>query len=154
MRRHCSHASWRGQWQDQTYFLNSFRKEQLQKPCSHWDIWKKPEVPKPCRRADLSTAKKKDSTSLLYRRKRTLKGFHSSYLPSSTWSHDDCGWSRYGRACGSYVLYDWSAWRAGIGGATSGGDNAPLVSLSEKDLSKNILYVGQGFSMIRSCQPT
>ena len=42
-----------------------------------------------------------------------------------------------------YVLYNWSAWRSRIGGQ-HGGDNAPWFVVG-KDLSKNILYVGQGF---------
>ena len=72
---------------DQTYFLSQLSQEQLQKPCSHWDIWKKPEVRRLAEEAGLAT-KRKTQLEFALSEKRISKS--SQELPSCpTRSNDD-----------------------------------------------------------------
>ena len=101
---------------DQTYFLSQLSQEQLQKTMFPLGHLQKPEVREIAERAGLATAKKKDSTGICFIGEKNFKEFLSQYLPAQK---------------GRMMTVD-------------GGDNAPWFVVG-KDLSKNILYVGQGF---------
>ena len=128
---------------DQTYFLSQLSQEQLQKvmfPLGHLE---KPEVRKIAERAGLATAKKKDSTGICFIGEKNFKEFLSHYLPAQK----GCMMTVDGRDMGEHagLMYYTIGQRGGLGiGGQQGGDNQPWFVVG-KDLSQNILYVGQGF---------
>ncbi len=64
------HMLWRGQWQDQTYFLSQLSQEQLQKPCSIGTFGKSLKYENPAEEAGLAgLPRRKIRQDLLYRRK-------------------------------------------------------------------------------------
>ena len=128
---------------DQTYFLSQLSQEQLQKvmfPLGHLE---KPEVRKIAERAGLATAKKKDSTGICFIGEKNFKQFLSQYLPAQKGRMMTVDGRDMGEHAG--LMYYTIGQRGGLGiGGQQGGDNAPWFVVG-KDLSKNILYVGQGF---------
>ncbi|MEE0122781.1 MAG: aminomethyltransferase beta-barrel domain-containing protein, partial [Streptococcus salivarius] len=94
-------------------------------------------------RAGLATAKKKDSTGICFIGEKNFKEFLSQYLPAQKGRMMTVD----GRDMGEHngLMYYTIGQRGGMGiGGQKGGDNAPWFVVG-KDLSKNILYVGQGF---------
>ena len=103
----------------------------------------KPEVRKIAERAGLATAKKKDSTGICFIGEKNFKQFLSQYLPAQKGRMMTVDGRDMGEHAG--LMYYTIGQRGGLGiGGQQGGDNAPWFVVG-KDLSKNILYVGQGF---------
>lgn len=128
---------------DQTYFLSQLSQEQLQKTMFPLGHLQKPEVREIAERAGLATAKKKDSTGICFIGEKNFKEFLSQYLPAQKGRMMTVD----GRDMGEHngLMYYTIGQRGGMGiGGQKGGDNAPWFVVG-KDLSKNILYVGQGF---------
>ena len=103
----------------------------------------KPRVREIAEKAGLVTAKKKDSTGICFIGEKNFKEFLSSYLPAQKGRMMTID----GRDMGEHngLMYYTIGQRGGMGiGGQKGGDNAPWFVVG-KDLSQNILYVGQGF---------
>mgnify|MGYP000432369789 CR=1 FL=1 len=129
---------------DQTYFLSQLSQEQLQK--IHVPIgtfgkrlrfagWQK--------RQDWQQLKMKDSTGICFIGEKNFKEFLSNYLPAQPGRMMTIDGRDMGEHAG--LMYYTIGQRGGLGiGGQQGGDNAPWFVVG-KDLSQNILYVGQGF---------
>ena len=94
-------------------------------------------------RIGLATAKKKDSTGICFIGEKNFKEFLSQYLPAQKGRMMTVD----GRDMGEHngLMYYTIGQRGGLGiGGQHGGDNEPWFVVG-KDLSQNILYVGQGF---------
>ena len=128
---------------DQTYFLSQLSQEQLQKvmfPLGHLE---KPEVRKIAEKANLATAKKKDSTGVCFIGEKNFKEFLSNYLPAKPGPMKTLEGRDMGEHSG--LMYYTIGQRGGLGiGGQHGGDNDPWFVVG-KDLTTNTLYVGQGF---------
>ena len=123
--------------------LSQLSQEQLQKTMFPLGHLQKPEVREIAERAGLATAKKKDSTGICFIGEKNFKEFLSQYLPAQKGRMMTVD----GRDMGEHngLMYYTIGQRGGMGiGGQKGGDNAPWFVVG-KDLSKNILYVGQGF---------
>jgi len=128
---------------DQTYFLSQLSQEQLQKTMFPLGHLEKPEVRRLAEEAGLATAKKKDSTGICFIGEKNFKNFLSNYLPAQPGRMMTVDGRDMGEHAG--LMYYTIGQRGGLGiGGQHGGDNAPWFVVG-KDLSKNILYVGQGF---------
>ncbi len=128
---------------DQTYFLSQLSQEQLQKTMFPLGHLEKPEVRKIAEEAGLATAKKKDSTGICFIGEKNFKEFLSNYLPAQPGRMMTVDGRDMGEHAG--LMYYTIGQRGGLGiGGQHGGDNAPWFVVG-KDLSQNILYVGQGF---------
>ncbi|MBD8034513.1 MULTISPECIES: tRNA 2-thiouridine(34) synthase MnmA [Solibacillus] len=124
---------------DQTYFLNQLTSDQLEKvmfPIGHLP---KPEVRKIAEEAGLATAKKKDSTGICFIGERNFKEFLSQYLPAQPGNMETFDGEVKGTHDG--LMYYTLGQRHGLG---IGGDGEPWFVVG-KDLTRNVLYVGQGF---------
>ncbi|TLS39290.1 tRNA 2-thiouridine(34) synthase MnmA [Pseudalkalibacillus caeni] len=124
---------------DQTYFLNQLTQEQLSKvmfPLGHIE---KPEVRKIAEKADLATAKKKDSTGICFIGERNFKEFLSNYLPAQPGKMKTLEGEVKGTHDG--LMYYTIGQRHGLG---IGGDGEPWFVIG-KNLEENVLYVDQGF---------
>lgn len=128
---------------DQTYFLSQLSQEQLQKvmfPLGHLE---KSQVRKIAEQAGLATAQKKDSTGICFIGEKNFKEFLSQYLPAQKGRMMTVDGKDMGEHAG--LMYYTIGQRGGLGiGGQHGGDNLPWFVVG-KDLSQNILYVGQGF---------
>lgn len=128
---------------DQTYFLSQLSQEQLQKvmfPLGHLE---KPEVRKIAEKANLATAKKKDSTGVCFIGEKNFKHFLSQYLPAKSGVMQTFDGEIMGQHDGLMYYTIGQRQGLGIGGTNKGSEPWFVVG---KDLSKNILYVGQGFN--------
>ncbi|OEH91509.1 tRNA 2-thiouridine(34) synthase MnmA [Bacillus solimangrovi] len=124
---------------DQTYFLNQLTQEQLSKvmfPLGHLE---KPEVRKIAEKANLATAKKKDSTGICFIGERNFKEFLSNYLPAQPGEMQTLDGEVKGKHDG--LMYYTIGQRHGLG---IGGSGDPWFVVG-KNLEKNILYVAQSF---------
>lgn len=127
---------------DQTYFLSQLSQEQLQKTLFPLGHLQKPEVRRIAEEAGLATAKKKDSTGICFIGEK-FQGFLGQYLPAQPGRMMTVDGRDMGEHAG--LMYYTIGQRGGLGiGGQHGGDNKPWFVVG-KDLSKNILYVGQGF---------
>ncbi|MDE7486995.1 tRNA 2-thiouridine(34) synthase MnmA, partial [Streptococcus agalactiae] len=128
---------------DQTYFLSQLSQEQLQKTLFPLGHLQKPEVRRIAEEAGLATAKKKDSTGICVIGEKNFKDFLGQYLPAQPGRMMTVDGRDMGEHAG--LMYYTIGQRGGLGiGGQHGGDNKPWFVVG-KDLSKNILYVGQGF---------
>ncbi|WP_048789931.1 tRNA 2-thiouridine(34) synthase MnmA [Streptococcus sp. 1171_SSPC] len=128
---------------DQTYFLSQLSQEQLQKTMFPLGHLEKPEVRRLAEEAGLATAKKKDSTGICFIGEKNFKEFLGNYLPAQPGRMMTVDGRDMGEHAG--LMYYTIGQRGGLGiGGQQGGDNAPWFVVG-KDLSQNILYVGQGF---------
>ena len=128
---------------DQTYFLSQLSQEQLQKTMFPLGHLEKPEVRRLAEEAGLATAKKKDSTGICFIGEKNFKEFLGNYLPAQPGRMMTIDGRDMGEHAG--LMYYTIGQRGGLGiGGQQGGDNAPWFVVG-KDLSQNILYVGQGF---------
>lgn len=128
---------------DQTYFLSQLSQEQLQKTMFPLGHLEKPEVRAIAEKAGLATAKKKDSTGICFIGEKNFKEFLSQYLPAQPGHMMTFEGRDMGQHAG--LMYYTIGQRGGLGiGGQHGGDNEPWFVVG-KDLSQNILYVGQGF---------
>ena len=129
---------------DQSYFLAYVNKDIFKDVLFPLGEIEKPEVRKIAREYGLVTASKKDSTGICFIGERNFTQFLENYLPNIP---GDIVNIDTGEILGKHIglMYYTIGQRGGMGiGGQKGGDNAPWFVVG-KDLSKNILYVGQGF---------
>ncbi|UTR09282.1 tRNA 2-thiouridine(34) synthase MnmA [Evansella sp. LMS18] len=124
---------------DQTYFLNALSQEQLQHVMFPIGDIEKPRVREIAKEAELATASKKDSTGICFIGERNFKEFLSQYLPAQKGEMQtlDGEVKRHHDGLMYYTLGQ----RQGLG---IGGPGEPWFVV-DKDLERNILYVGQGY---------
>ncbi|MBN9653783.1 tRNA 2-thiouridine(34) synthase MnmA [Halobacillus sp. GSS1] len=124
---------------DQTYFLNQLSQEVLSKvmfPLGHLE---KKEVRAIAEEHGLATAKKKDSTGICFIGERNFKEFLSEYLPAQPGNMETLDGEVKGKHDG--LMYYTLGQRQGLG---IGGAGDPWFVVG-KNVTDNILYVGQGF---------
>jgi tRNA-specific 2-thiouridylase len=124
---------------DQTYFLNQLSQEQLSKVLFPIGDLEKPRVREIAKEAGLATASKKDSTGICFIGERNFKEFLSNYLPAKKGNMETFDGEIKGTHDG--LMYYTIGQRHGLG---IGGSGEPWFAIG-KDLTRNVLYVGQGF---------
>ncbi len=127
---------------DQTYFLNQLSQEQLAKiifPVG--DITKK-DVRRIAQEYQLPTANKKDSTGVCFIGERDFNEFLSGFLPGKPGRMLTLDGEDKGEHQG--LMYYTIGQRHGLGIGGGGESNEPWFVIG-KDMTKNVLYVGQGF---------
>ncbi|SDX66618.1 MULTISPECIES: tRNA 2-thiouridine(34) synthase MnmA [Salimicrobium] len=124
---------------DQTYFLNQLDQEALTKVMFPLGDIPKPEVREIALENGLATAKKKDSTGICFIGERNFKEFLSEYLPAQPGKMETLEGETKGEHDG--LMYYTLGQRQGLG---IGGAGDPWFVVG-KNVSENILYVGQGF---------
>lgn len=128
---------------DQTYFLSQLSQEQLAKTMFPLGHMEKSEVRDIAERANLATAKKKDSTGVCFIGEKNFKEFLGKYLPAKPGKMV----TETGEVKGDHagLMYYTIGQRQGLGiGGTKGDNQDPWFAIG-KDLTTNTLYVGQGF---------
>jgi tRNA-specific 2-thiouridylase len=130
------------QKKDQTYFLCQLSQKQLQKVIFPLGSLQKQEVRKIAERANLATAKKKDSTGVCFIGKKNFKQFLANYLPAMKGMIKTFEGVKMGEHDG--LMYYTIGQREGLGiGGKRALENGPWFVVG-KDLLTNTLYVGQG----------
>lgn len=128
---------------DQTYFLSQLSSEQLKNIIFPIGNLNKKEVREIAKKANLITAKKKDSTGICFIGEKNFKNFLSNYLPAKKGKMIDLDGNIRGEHSG--LMYYTIGQRHGLGiGGTKDTDGEAWF-VCGKDLDKNILYVCQGF---------
>ena len=127
---------------DQTYFLSQLSAKQLDKVMFPLGGLKKPEVRKIAEEAGLSVYDKKDSVGICFIGEKNFKEFLSNYLPAKKGKMMTLDGEVKGQHDG--LMYYTIGQRRGLGIGGGSKNNEPWFVIG-KDLSKNILYVGQGF---------
>ena len=128
---------------DQTYFLSQLSQEQLSKAMFPLGEIQKSEVREIAERANLATAKKKDSTGICFIGERDFKDFLMNYLPAKSGEMRTLDGEVVGKHDG--LMYHTIGQRRGLGiGGSKDGTNEPWFAIG-KDLEENVLYVGQGY---------
>ncbi|MHC5229633.1 tRNA 2-thiouridine(34) synthase MnmA [Enterococcus sp. LJL99] len=127
---------------DQTYFLSQLSQEQLAKTMFPLGGMEKSEVRAIAERANLATAKKKDSTGICFIGEKNFKQFLSNYLPAQKGNMVTEDGEIKGQHDG--LMYYTIGQRQGLGIGGSKGSQEPWFVIG-KDLASNTLYVGQGF---------
>lgn len=125
---------------DQTYFLHLLQQQQLAKAMFPIGHLPKQEVRRIAAEANLSTAKKKDSTGVCFIGERNFKEFLSNYLPAKPGDILTVDGAKKGEHDG--LMYYTLGQRQGLGIGGSGSGEPWFVA--DKDLKENILYVVQG----------
>lgn len=128
---------------DQSYFLSQLSSQQLNKVLFPLGKLTKPEVRKIAKKYGLATAGKKDSVGICFIGEKNWKGFLNHYLPAK----EGKMMTLDGKIMGThYGLMNYTiGQRRGLGIGGQKKDDDPWFVVG-KDLSKNILYVGQGFN--------
>lgn len=127
---------------DQTYFLNQLSQEQLSKVMFPLGGMEKSEVRRIAEEANLATAHKKDSTGICFIGERDFNQFLSQYLPAQPGKMMTYDGEIKGDHHG--LMYYTIGQRKGLGiGGDGDGHNEPWFVVG-KDMTKNVLYVGQG----------
>ncbi|ADH99947.1 tRNA 2-thiouridine(34) synthase MnmA [Salisediminibacterium selenitireducens] len=124
---------------DQTYFLNALSQDQLRHVLFPLGDIEKPRVREIAEEAGLATAGKKDSTGICFIGERNFKEFLSEYLPAQPGNMETLDGEVKGTHDG--LMYYTLGQRQGLG---IGGSGEPWFVI-DKDLSRNVLLVGQGF---------
>lgn len=128
---------------DQTYFLSQLSQEQLSKAMFPLGEIEKSEVREIAEKANLATAKKKDSTGICFIGERDFKDFLMNYLPAKSGEMQTLDGEVVGKHDG--LMYYTIGQRKGLGiGGSKDGTNEPWFAIG-KNLEKNVLYVGQGY---------
>lgn len=127
---------------DQTYFLSQLSQDQLAKTMFPLGGMEKSEVRAIAERANLATAKKKDSTGVCFIGEKNFKQFLSSYLPAKKGDMVTLDGEIKGQHDG--LMYYTIGQRQGLGIGGGKGSQEPWFVIG-KDLETNTLYVGQGF---------
>ncbi|MBO0474652.1 tRNA 2-thiouridine(34) synthase MnmA [Enterococcus ureasiticus] len=127
---------------DQTYFLSQLSQAQLAKTMFPLGGMEKSEVRAIAERADLATAKKKDSTGICFIGEKNFKQFLSNYLPANKGDMVTLDGEIKGQHDG--LMYYTIGQRQGLGIGGGKGSQEPWFVVG-KDLATNTLYVGQGF---------
>jgi tRNA-specific 2-thiouridylase len=129
---------------DQTYFLSQLSQEQLSHVMFPLGDIEKPEVRRIAAEAGLATATKKDSTGVCFIGERNFKNFLSEYLPAKPGKMMTLDGKEMGKHAG--LMYYTIGQRGGLGiGGQSGEVESEPWFVVGKDLSQNVLYVGQGY---------
>ncbi len=128
---------------DQTYFLSQLSQAQLKKAMFPIGHLQKPEVRAIAAEFGLATAAKKDSTGICFIGERNFKQFLSTYLPAQPGKMMTYDGEVKGQHDG--LMYYTIGQRGGLGIGGNSENSEPWFVVG-KDLSKNILYVGQGFN--------
>ena len=123
---------------DQTYFLNQLTSDVLAKIMFPLGHLQKDQVREIAEKANLATAKKKDSTGICFIGERNFKEFLSEYLPAQPGEMQTLSGEVKGKHDG--LMYHTIGQRHGLG---IGGEGAPWFVVG-KNLKDNILYVEQG----------
>jgi tRNA-specific 2-thiouridylase len=129
---------------DQTYFLSQLSQKQLQHVIFPIGTLEKPALREIAAQANLATAHKKDSTGVCFIGERNFNQFLSNYLPAQKGQMMTLD----GRVMGAHngLMYYTIGERKGLGiGGQKGDNNSQPWFVIGKDLSQNILYVGQGY---------
>ena len=127
---------------DQTYFLSQLSQEQLSKAMFPLGEIEKSEVREIAERANLATAKKKDSTGICFIGESDCKDFQMNYLPAKSGEMKTLDGEVIGKHDG--LMYYTIGQRKGLGiGGSKDGTNEPWFAIG-KNLEENVLYVGQG----------
>lgn len=128
---------------DQTYFLSQLQQHQLEKTLFPLGELEKPKVRAIAEEYDLATAHKKDSTGICFIGERNFKQFLSQYLPAQPGKMV----TKEGEVKGQHdgLMYYTIGQRKGLGIGGNGKTNEPWFVIG-KDLAKNELIVGQGFT--------
>lgn len=126
---------------DQSYFLNQLNQKQLEKTIFPIGNIIKPDIRKIAERANLFTAKKKDSTGICFIGERNFNEFLNKYLPAQpgeirSLENDQVLGKHQG------LMYYTLGQRRGIGIGGKGSGEPWFVA--KKDLENNILFVVQG----------
>ncbi len=128
---------------DQTYFLSQLTEYQLSKTLFPIGHLTKKEVRNIAYKYDLSTKDKRDSTGICFIGERDFDKFLSNYLPSKKGKILTEDGTKIAEHNG--LMYYTIGQRKGLGiGGSNVYGNEPWFVIG-KDLSKNELYVGQGF---------
>ncbi len=128
---------------DQTYFLSQLSQEQLSKAMFPLGEIEKSEVREIAEKANLATAKKKDSTGICFIGERDFKDFLMNYLPAKSGEMQTLDGEVVGKHDG--LMYYTIGQRKGLGiGGSKDGTNEPWFAIG-KNLEDNVLYVGQGY---------
>lgn len=127
---------------DQTYFLNQLSQDQLSKVMFPLGELEKTEVREIAERANLATAKKKDSTGICFIGERDFKDFLMNYLPAQKGEMRTLDGEVMNNHDG--LMYYTIGQRKGLGIGGTGESNEPWFVIG-KDLEKNVLFVGQGY---------
>ena len=128
---------------DQTYFLSQLSQEQLSKAMFPLGEIEKSDVREIAEKANLATAKKKDSTGICFIGERDFKDFLMNYLPAKSGEMQTLDGEVVGKHDG--LMYYTIGQRKGLGiGGSKDGTNEPWFAIG-KNLEDNVLYVGQGY---------
>ena len=127
---------------DQSYFLHAVGAEQIARTLFPVGELEKPEVRKIAERYELATARKKDSTGICFIGERRFSDFLKQYLPAQPGDIETTDGTVIGRHVG--LMYHTIGQRQGLGiGGLQGASDDPWYVL-RKDLTRNVLVVGQG----------
>ncbi|MDO6428211.1 tRNA 2-thiouridine(34) synthase MnmA [Thalassotalea sp. 1_MG-2023] len=140
-----------GQWhmlrgldqnKDQSYFLYTLDDKQVGQTLFPVGNIEKPQVRSIAEQADLITHNKKDSTGICFIGERKFKDFLQQYLPAQPGKIESAEGDVIGEHDG--LMYHTLGQRKGlrIGGLSNAGE-APWYVV-DKDLTRNVLIVGQG----------
>jgi len=127
---------------DQSYFLYTIGQKQLARTLFPVGELHKPQVRAAAGEAGLPVHDKKDSTGICFIGERNFRSFLAEYLPPEPGTIH----TAEGRCIGEHegLMYYTLGQRQGLGiGGMQGYDDAPWYVL-HKDMTGNILYVGQG----------
>lgn len=127
---------------DQSYFLHAVGAEQIARTLFPVGELEKPEVRRIAEKYDLATARKKDSTGICFIGERRFTDFLKQYLPAQPGDIETTEGTVIGRHHG--LMYHTIGQRQGLGiGGMQGAGDEPWYVL-RKDLTRNVLVVGQG----------
>lgn len=127
---------------DQSYFLHAVGAEQIARTLFPVGELEKPEVRRIAERYELATARKKDSTGICFIGERRFSDFLKQYLPAQPGDIETTDGTVIGHHHG--LMYHTIGQRQGLGiGGLQGASDEPWYVL-RKDLTNNVLVVGQG----------
>ncbi|MFW7432726.1 tRNA 2-thiouridine(34) synthase MnmA [Vagococcus carniphilus] len=128
---------------DQTYFLSQLSQEQLAKTMFPLGHMEKSEVREIAEKANLATAKKKDSTGVCFIGEKNFKEFLGKYLPAQPGKMVTLDGQVKGDHAG--LMYYTIGQRQGLGIGGGQGESSEPWFVVGKELATNTLLVGQGF---------
>ena len=128
---------------DQTYFLSQLSQEQLAKTMFPLGHMEKSEVREIAEKANLATAKKKDSTGVCFIGEKNFKEFLGKYLPAQPGKMVTLDGQVKGAHAG--LMYYTIGQRQGLGIGGGQGESSEPWFVVGKELATNTLLVGQGF---------